>query len=252
MQNKYRRPLIFTLLAALLAFAAYFFRDKIFKTDGKNPDVKTQPDLDNPEIKLPERFQWEKFVTRDPKLMLPTRILQEPKGPELRISTDCVVLDGRLQPVVHVTYETTDEKPDLRVDATLLYQGFEQNRFTLVYPLKVKQRFLLAANSALMSDTSSLTILGASQFPVLKEYRIEEATVNLPDLGPAARPGSRPTAANPAPVKRYLHHFQLGELANGTAYRVRVSEADGDAWSASPEVVITTPFCPNDEHLSER
>lgn len=254
MEKKIRRPLIFVLLAALLALAAYLFRDKLFQTDGRNPDVKDRPDLDNPEIKLPERFKWEQYVTKEPKLTLPVRIPQEPRESPLRIEADCAFLNGSLQPVIHVTYLTDRERADLRVDATLLFQGFEQERYTVVYPLKEKQRFLLSAKSTLMADTASIAVLGAAQFPVLTAYRIEAAappvpTDNVPGIVPQKGGDLQPL--QPA-QKQFRHHFQLGELANGTAYRIRVCEHIDNVWVATQEAVTTTPFCPNDENLSRR
>jgi hypothetical protein len=251
MEKRIRRPLVFVLLAALLALTAYLFRDKLFQTDGRNPDVKDRPDLDNPEIKLPERFKWDQYVSKEPKLRLPVRILEEPRAAPLRIEADCAFLDGRLQPVIHVTYQTERARTELRVDATLLFQGFEQDRYTVVYPIKEKQRFLLSAKSALMADTATISVLGAAQFPVLTAYRIEQTATPEP---PAQVPGIRPQkggALQPA-AARYNHHFQLGELANGTAYRVRVCELIDNVWVATEEAVTTTPFCPNDENLSRR
>lgn len=257
MEKKYRRPLIYLLLVIVLAFLAYFFRDRIFQTDGRNPNGQDGPDLENPEIKIPQRFKWEQYVTRDPKLMRPTRTVQDEREPPLRIDTDCVLFDGRLQPVIHVTYETVQERTDLRMDAALLYQGFEQNRFTMVYPLKADQRFLLAANSAFMADTASITLLGRTMFPVLKDYRVEE--VVLPP-NPADPPGVVPKAKNPnlpndagVASKRYRHHFQLTEIDNGIAYRIRVSEDTPEGvWQATREISITTPFCPNDVEIGRR
>lgn len=250
MEKKYRRPLIYLLLVIVLAVLAYFFRDRIFQTDGRNPNGQDGPDLENPEIKIPQRFKWEQYVTRDPKLMLPTRTVQDERGPALRIDTECAFFDNRLQPVVHVTYETAQQRPDLRMDASILYQGFEQRRFTLLYPLKTNQRFLLPANSAMMADTASLSILGGAQFPVLQAYKIEEVVVP-PPTPPVGRRGSRPAAPAQA-TKIFRHHFQLAEIANGTAYRIRLSEANDKVWDATREVAITTPFCPNDQQLSKR
>lgn len=266
MEKKVRRPIVYVVLAGLLALAAYFFRDKLFQTDGKNPDVNDQPDLENPEIKLPERFKWEQYVSKDPKLMLPVRMPLKQAGVPLRIDADCVVFEGRLQPVIHVTYLSNRERADIRVDATLLYQGFEQDRYTVVYPIQERQRFMLKAQSAFMADTASISVLGAAQFPVMTAYRIEEAAIpipgnDIPGLIPRVDPKIDPKVGAPRAgdpqagglaAKQYRHHFQLGELANGTAYHIRVCEFIDNVWVATEEAAITTPFCPNDENLSQR
>lgn len=233
MEKKVRRPIVYVVLAGLLALAAYFFRDKLFQTDGKNPDVNEQPDLENPEIKLPERFKWEQFVTREPKLMLPVRPSAPDRGAKLRIDTECATVDGRLMPVIHLTYETSRERPDLRLDAAIVANGFVENRFTMVYPLKAQQRFLLAANSAFMADTSAIAVLGRAQFPVLQAYRVEQVALN-------------PTA------NVFRHHFQVAELSNGLSYRFRLGEATETFWRATQDVAVTTPFCPNDQDRLER
>jgi hypothetical protein len=230
---KKRSPRRLQAVAVLLLLGAVAFTSCGQGGIPTKPEVEL-PGKDNPRdttaIKIPQRFDWQQYVTRSPKLLLPVFDGKMRSVPSINVETDCVFLDDAVKPVIHLSFETVKAEVDLRLDASVTYQGFEQKKFTTLYPFKVKQRFMLPSNSLLMQDTAALTMLGSAQFPMLEAYEREE-------IGTKSAP-------------KFRHNFQLSTVSNGLAYRLRLAEFGNEAWMAAKEIVVTVPACPND--LQER
>lgn len=229
MKSKYRNPLVALVLLVLLLLAGYFNRDRLFgdKDNPKDPD--NRPDTTQIDLPIQERFVWRNYITSDERVLLPVLPSRISPVRNIKAKVECVFLEGRLQPVIHLSFEASTQAPVMRMDAALTYRGFEENKFTTLFPFQQTQRFKLPTTSQFMADTTALNILGSAQFPRLENYRVEQI-------------------ANPS-ASLYRHNLQISKLDGGLSYRFRLADLgqQSQAWRSTEDLVLTTPACPNDE-----
>jgi hypothetical protein len=169
--------------------------------------ISTQKELGKPVVVSPALADWQPVVSSDCVF-----------SPEAGAKVPRVVISW-------VEKSISKQETQFRVDISSLYQAFEQNRYSSVYPVKGQQRFMLPPNSALIEDTAAVLKAGIALFPKLESWRISD----LPD-----------TAAGEMVQQ---HHLILEDLAQGRSYTIRICRYTNETWSVINQYVFNTQTC---------
>ncbi len=173
---------------------------------------------------------WKSLISTQKELGKPFVVSSALTEWQPQLSSDCVFSTeaGAKVPRVVISWvEKGKNRQDAphRIDISTLYQAFEQNRYSSVYPVKGQQRFMLPPNSALIQDTAAVLQAGIALFPKLESWRISD----LPD-----------TAAGETVQQ---HHLIVEDLAQGRSYTIRICRYTNETWSVINQYVFNTQTC---------